>query len=91
MPTLSVDRFTTQWAQTEAGSWFLGLWTADGYLSRDASMSLALKGTLYQLTLTGSNAAALASLLYAGSTFALPRKRAAAMLAIDGDATYERE
>jgi hypothetical protein len=42
-PTLPGDRFTARWPQTEAGSWFLGLWTADGYLSRDASMSLALK------------------------------------------------
>jgi hypothetical protein len=43
MPTLPGDRFTRQWIQTEAGAWFLGLWTADGYLSREASMSLALK------------------------------------------------
>lgn len=43
MPTLPDDRFTREWIETEAGSWFLGLWTADGYLSRDASMSLALK------------------------------------------------
>jgi hypothetical protein len=43
------------------------------------------EGALYQLTLTGPNAAALASLLYAGSMFALPRKRAAAMLLLDGD------
>jgi DNA-binding CsgD family transcriptional regulator len=202
MPTLPDDRFTREWIETEAGSWFLGLWTADGYLSRDASMSLALKdhdavhlaavalglnvnrvglhkkldqarirvgvkwflphlaaigiapgpktgrehaplglehnrhfwrgvvdgdgwvrpeqrvmglvtaspvlrdqfaafldtaigctptltlrteGTLYQLTLTGRNAAALASLLYGGSTFALPRKRAAALLTVEGD------
>ena len=42
-PTLPGDRFAARWAQTEAGSWFLGSWTADGYLSRDASMSLALK------------------------------------------------
>lgn len=202
MPTLPSDRFTRQWIQTEAGAWFLGLWTADGYLSREASMSLALKdhdgvhlaamalgvqedrvglhrqlgqarvrvgvkwflprlvalgitpgpktgreqapfglehnchfwrgvvdgdgwvrpegraiglvtasavlrdqfvaflgnaigcaptinvrneGTLYQLMSTGSNAAALASLLYAGSMFALPRKRAAATLLLEGD------
>jgi hypothetical protein len=202
MPTLPVDRFTRQWAQTEAGSWFLGLWTADGYLSRDASLSLALKdhdgvrlaalalgltehrvalhrklgqarvrigvkwflprfaalgiapgpktgrevapyglehnrhfwrgvidgdgwvspegrviglvtaspvlrdqfvefldnaigcrptinirngGGLYQLTLTGANAAALASLLYERSTFALSRKRAAATLLLNGE------
>jgi hypothetical protein len=201
-PTLPEDRFTREWIETEAGSWFLGLWTADGYLSHDASMSLALKdhdavhlaaaalglkadrvglhkklgqarirvgvkwflprlaaigiapgpktgcehaplglehnrhfwrgvvdgdgwvrpkqrvlglvtasptlrdqfaeffstaigctptfsvrseGTLYQMTLAGSNAAALASLLYAGSTFALPRKRAAALLTVEGD------
>jgi hypothetical protein len=31
------------------------------------------RGDLYQLTLTGANAAALASLLYEGSTFALSR------------------
>jgi len=43
------------------------------------------EGTLYQLMLTGSNAAALASLLYAGSMFALPRKRAAATLLLEGD------
>ena len=43
MPTLPWDRFTRSWAHTEAGSWFLGLWTADGYLSRNASMSLAMK------------------------------------------------
>jgi hypothetical protein len=202
MPTLPTDRFTTQWTKTEAGAWFLGLWTADGYLSREASMSLALKdhdgvhlaatalgvqeervglhrqlgqarvrvgvkwflprlialgitpgpktgreqapfgleynrhfwrgvvdgdgwvrpegraiglvtasavlrdqfaaflgnaigcgptitvrneGTLYQLMLTGSNAVALASLLYAASMFALPRKRAAATLLLEGD------
>lgn len=202
MPTLPVDRFTRMWAQTEAGSWFLGLWTADGYLSPNASMSLALKdhdgvqlaavalglpgerigllrglgqarirvgvkwflprlaalritpgpktgrehapwglehnrhfwrgvldgdgwlsperrviglvtagselrdqfvhfldkalgctptlsvrneGSLYQVTLTGSNAVALASLLYVESTFALPRKHAASMLLIEGD------
>jgi hypothetical protein len=201
-PTLPEDRFTREWIETEAGSWFLGLWTADGYLSHDASMSLALKdhdavhlaaaalglradrvglhkklgqarirvgvkwflprlaaigiapgpktgcehaplglehnrqfwrgvvdgdgwvrpkqrvlglvtasptlrdqfaefvstaigctptfsvrseGTLYQMSLAGSNAAALASLLYAGSTFALPRKRAAALLTVEGD------
>lgn len=42
-PTLPEDRFTREWIETEAGSWFLGLWTADGYLSHDASMSLALK------------------------------------------------
>jgi hypothetical protein len=201
MPTLPMDRFNRRWVETEAGSWFLGLWTADGYLSHDASMSLALKdhdgvrlaalalglsedrigfhrqlgqarirvgvkwflprlatlgvtpgpktgrelvpcglehnrhfwrgvvdgdgwvsperrviglvtassvlhdqylaflgnalgclptinvrneGALSQLTLTGSNAAALASLLYDGSTFALPRKRAAASLLVDG-------
>lgn len=30
MPTLPVDRYTRDWVQTEAGSWFLGLWTADG-------------------------------------------------------------
>jgi hypothetical protein len=202
MPTLPVDRFTCRWVQTEAGAWFLGLWMADGYLSLNASMSLALKdhdgahlaavalglqeervglhrglgqarvrvgvkwflprlaalgitpgpktgrerapyglehhrhfwrgvvdgdgwiskerrviglvtasavlrdqfvgflgraigcaptlndrnrGALYQLQLTGSNAAALASLLYAESIFALPRKRAAALLVIEGD------
>jgi hypothetical protein len=202
LPTLPEDRFTRKWIETEAGAWFLGLWTADGYLSEDASMSLALKdhdavhlaavalglksdrvglhkklgqariragvkwflprlaaigiapgpktgrehvphglehnrhfwrgvvdgdgwvrpakraiglvtaspvlrdqfvefldtavgctptlsvrneGTLYQMTLAGSNAAALASLLYAGSTFALPRKRAAALLSIEGE------
>jgi hypothetical protein len=28
MPTLPLDRFARQWAQMEAGSWFLGLWTA---------------------------------------------------------------
>jgi hypothetical protein len=202
MPTLPDNRFTRAWIGTEAGAWFLGLWTADGYLSRDANMSLALKdhdavrlaavalglnadrvglhrrlgqarirvgvkwflprlaaigvapgpktgreqvpfglehnrhfwrgvvdgdgwicperrvvglvtaspvlrdqfvrflstaigctptltvrseGTLYQLTVTGSNAAALASLLYAGSTFALSRKRDAALLAAEGE------
>jgi hypothetical protein len=37
-------------------------------------------GGLYQLTLTGANAAALASLLYEGSMFALSRKPAAATL-----------
>jgi hypothetical protein len=201
-PMLPIDRFSVQWTQTEAGSWFLGLWTADGYLSRDANMSLALKdqdgvqlaakalglkgervglhrqlgqarirvgvkwflprlaalritpgpktgreraplglehnrhfwrgvvdgdgwmspgrrvvglvtassllrdqfveflgaaigrqptisarndGKLYQLTLTGSNAATLASLLYDGSTFALRRKRAAAIVVVEGD------
>jgi hypothetical protein len=201
-PVLPMDRFTAQWARTEAGSWFLGLWTADGYLSRNASMSLALKdhdgvqlatkalglspervglhrqlgqarirvgvkwflprlavlgitpgpktgreraplglehdrhfwrgvvdgdgwispdrrviglvtaspilrdqfldfvdgalgrrptmsvredGSLYQLSLTGSNAAAAAALLYDGSTFALPRKRTAADLLVEGD------
>jgi hypothetical protein len=201
-PVLPIDRFTARWARTEAGSWFFGLWTADGYLSRDASMSLALKdhdgvqlaakalglnpervglhrqlgqarirvgvkwflprlaalgitpgpktgreraplglehdrhfwrgvvdgdgwmsperrviglvtaslllrdqfldfldetigrrptmsmrngGTLYQLTMTGSNAAAVASLLYDGSAYALPRKRAAADLLVEGD------
>jgi len=202
LPTLPEDRFTREWMDTEAGSWFLGLWTADGYLSRDASMSLALKdhdavhlaavalglkvdrvglhkklgqariragvrwflprlaaigiapgpktgcehaplgleynrhfwrgvvdgdgwvrpeqrgiglvtaspvlrdqfaeflgtsigctptlsvrseGALYQMALTGSNAVTLASLLYAGSTFALPRKRAAALLAVESE------
>jgi DNA-binding CsgD family transcriptional regulator len=206
-PTLPGDRFTARWAQTEAGSWFLGLWTADGYLSRDASMSLALKdhdciqlaaralglqqgrvglhrrldqarirfgvkwflprlavlgitpgpktgreraplglennrhfwrgvvdgdgwmspqrrviglvtaspllrdqfsaflhetigcvpttserndGTPYQLSLSGSNAAALALLLYEGSTFALPRKRAAAGLVVERDRGVRR-
>lgn len=200
--TLPDDRFTRAWSETEAGSWFLGLWTADGYLSRDASMSLALKdhdavrlaavalglnadrvgmhrklgqarirvgvkwflprlaaigiapgpktggeqaplglehnrhfwrgvvdgdgwvcperrviglvpaspvprdqfrdflstaigcaptmsarneGTLHQMTLTGSNAAVLSSLLYTGSTFALPRKRDAALLVVQGE------
>jgi hypothetical protein len=43
MPTLPDNRFTRAWIGTEAGAWFLGLWTADGYLSRDANMSLALK------------------------------------------------
>lgn len=43
LPMLPADRFTTSWAQSEAGSWFLGLWMADGYLSRNASMSIALK------------------------------------------------
>jgi LAGLIDADG-like domain len=43
------------------------------------------RGALYQLQLTGSNAAGLASLLYAESIFALPRKRAAALLVIEGD------
>jgi hypothetical protein len=43
LPALPNDRFTREWIETEAGSWFLGLWTADGYLSLDASMSLALK------------------------------------------------
>ena len=43
MPTLPDDRFSRAWIETEAGAWFLGLWTADGYLSRDASRSLALK------------------------------------------------
>jgi hypothetical protein len=43
LPTLPNGRFTREWIETEAGSWFLGLWTADGYLSLDASMSLALK------------------------------------------------
>lgn len=43
MPTLPVDRFTCRWVQTEAGAWLLGLWMADGYLSLNASMSLALK------------------------------------------------
>jgi hypothetical protein len=42
-------------------------------------------GALHQLTLTGSNAAALASLLYDRSTFALPRKRAAASLLLSGE------
>jgi len=42
-------------------------------------------GTLFQMTLTGSNAAALASLLYEGSIFALPRKRDAALLAVEGE------
>ena len=42
-------------------------------------------GGLYQLTLTGANAAALASLLYEGSTFALSRKRAAATLVLNGE------
>ena len=37
-----------------------------------------------------SNAAALASLLYAGSTFALPRKRAAALLAAEGERHVRR-
>jgi hypothetical protein len=200
-PVLPIDRFTARWTQTEAGAWFFGLWTADGYLSRDASMSLALKdhdgvhlatkalglspervglhrqlgqarvrvgvkwflprlavlgitpgpktgreraplglehdrhfwrgvidgdgwirpgrrviglvtaspilrdqfleyldhtigrrptmsvrndGTLFQLSLAGSNAAAAASLLYDGSTFALPRKRTAADLLVEG-------
>jgi hypothetical protein len=43
LPTLPNDRFTREWIETEAGSWLLGLWTADGYLSLDASMSLTLK------------------------------------------------
>jgi hypothetical protein len=30
LPTLPNDRFTREWIETEAGSWFLGLWTADG-------------------------------------------------------------
>jgi len=49
------------------------------------TLTLRTEGTLYQLTLTGRNAAALASLLYGGSTFALPRKRAAALLTVEGD------
>jgi DNA-binding CsgD family transcriptional regulator len=49
------------------------------------SPTLAVRndGTLHQATLTGSNAAALASLLYVGSSFALPRKCAAAMQLIE--------
>ena len=50
-----------------------------------ATLTVRNGGTLFQMTLTGSNAAALASLLYEGSIFALPRKRDAALLAVEGE------
>jgi hypothetical protein len=51
------------------------------------TINIRIGGGLYQLTLTGANAAALASLLYEGSTFALSRKRAAATLLLNGERT----
>ena len=35
--------FTQEWAKTEAGAWFMGMWVTDGYVSEKGSLCISLK------------------------------------------------